>query len=101
MHWILKIFGSLWAVLGAAIIANSDWSPGPVKPDTAGTLILGVLMFIFPGLVLYGIGARITPKPVAPSKTCPFCAESVKREAIVCPHCRRDLPPIAAATFPT
>ena len=25
-------------------------------------------------------------------KVCPFCAESMKVEAVVCPHCRRDLP---------
>jgi len=26
-------------------------------------------------------------------KKCPFCAELVKKEAVVCKHCKRDLPP--------
>jgi hypothetical protein len=27
------------------------------------------------------------------SRKCPFCAELVRREAVVCKHCGRDLPP--------
>jgi hypothetical protein len=25
-------------------------------------------------------------------RKCPFCAETIRSEAIVCPHCQRDLP---------
>jgi hypothetical protein len=27
-----------------------------------------------------------------PSRRCPFCAETIQAAAIVCKHCRRDLP---------
>jgi hypothetical protein len=33
-------------------------------------------------------------------RQCPFCAEEVKREAVVCKHCARDLPPEAAPPRP-
>jgi hypothetical protein len=29
-----------------------------------------------------------------PSRKCPFCAEMIKRDAIVCKHCGRDLQPL-------
>lgn len=28
-------------------------------------------------------------------RSCPFCAEQVMRDAIVCKHCGRDIPPVA------
>jgi len=30
---------------------------------------------------------------ISEERKCPFCAELVKREAIICKHCQRDLPP--------
>ena len=35
---------------------------------------------------------------MAPTKTCPFCAEPIRPGATVCPHCQRDLPAPAPST---
>ena len=62
----------------------------------------------FLGLILGPLGLLIAifMKPKAKSlegtalipgttRKCPFCAELVKREAVICKHCQRDLPPEA------
>lgn len=35
---------------------------------------------------------RSNKAPTGSIKKCPFCAENIKAEAVVCKHCGRDLP---------
>ncbi|GAB6125043.1 hypothetical protein [Humidesulfovibrio idahonensis] len=43
-----------------------------------------------------GQGPVIIPQPLTNQRVCPFCAEDIKSEAIVCKHCGRDIPAVQA-----
>lgn len=83
-----------WSLLGALIgVAAAQKKGFNMVGAVIGGLLLGplaVLMFFVSGVT----------KSDANRKKCPFCAEFVKAEAIVCMHCKRDLPapqPVAVA----
>jgi hypothetical protein len=52
-------------------------------------LIAGLLVLVLPDANI----ERQQQEIQLNSRKCPFCAELVRREAIVCKHCGRDLPP--------
>lgn len=70
-----------WAIMGIAVslVANSKGR------DPAIWFIYGVL--IWPIALVH-----ILVSVPGDRKPCPFCAELVKIQAKVCPHCRNDLP---------
>lgn len=42
-------------------------------------------------LLLFGLGPRVDEDEDTIRIACPFCAEDIKPEAMLCPHCRSDL----------
>jgi hypothetical protein len=79
-----------WILLGAllGVLAAQKRGFNVVGAALGGALLgpLAFLMFFMSGLVSSD-----------KKKKCPFCAEFVKREAIVCPHCQRDIGNLTSA----
>lgn len=51
-----------------------------------------LLILFWPAAIVYAIVTTQNTGKGGKTKTCPFCAERVKKKAIVCKHCGRDLP---------
>lgn len=81
---IVIIITLVW--LGVAVIAivAGVATGAPAAVGFVGGLVLGVLG----GMLLYA-ATRIK------LKECPFCYELIRKKAVVCRYCRRDIPPPA------
>jgi len=61
MGTLLKVVGAIWTLIGIGNIIGMPWTESSEGLLTFG-LILNMLLFIIPGLVVYGIGALIKKK---------------------------------------
>lgn len=76
-----------WVLLGAVLGLAASLTKGfNVLGGILGGMLLGPLAFLM--FFVSGISAADTNR-----KKCPYCAEWVKREAVACKHCGRDLSP--------
>ncbi|MFZ2309032.1 MAG: hypothetical protein WAW34_17000 [Rhodoferax sp.] len=100
--------GMVWIVIVGQALAIGwfcSYIAGQKNRDTGSWFWLG---FLFSFMALIAIAAVPAEKEVqrsfetdAGERKCPFCAEVVKREAVICRFCQRDLPPAAAVSQST
>ncbi len=74
-----------WPIIGALFGALAAQKRGF---SVAGGILAGLILGPFACLLFLCKGIFSSSE----SRACPFCAERVKPKAIVCPHCRKDLP---------
>ena len=109
--WILLVGGLLWAFGGVynvgvlfmgAVKAPTDAAREQASLATGVALFVNGLLFIFPGLVVAGIGGllarrarrrRIGECDHTERVPCPHCSEPILRTAKICRFCGRDVVP--------
>jgi len=64
MVTLLKIVGFIWALIGLGNLIGMPWTGSPDGVLTIG-LMFNMLLFIIPGLIVYGIGAGIKKRQAA------------------------------------
>ncbi|MHB8742694.1 MAG: zinc ribbon domain-containing protein [Sulfuricaulis sp.] len=96
---ILVVVGFLWAIVAFNIDVTVDGVNNFGLMDQRHNNIIFAGITILVGAVFIGFGsiskagskAGITEQDVD-LRACPYCAELIMREAIVCKHCGRDVP---------
>jgi predicted amidophosphoribosyltransferase len=79
-----------WALIGALIGLVAALKKGfNAAGGILGGALLGPLAFLM--FFITGISSADANR-----RKCPYCAEWVKNEAVVCKHCGKDLPPTPA-----
>ncbi|MFH1261575.1 MAG: SHOCT domain-containing protein [Candidatus Micrarchaeota archaeon] len=75
MATLLKWVGGIWAVIGVGNLIGMPWTTAGQELLITAGLMLNVLLFVVPGLIVYGIGSAITKKqapaavPAEPKKS--------------------------------
>jgi len=95
MFFALLLWFGIALLIGSAAAARGRSSVGWFLLSVVlSPLIAGILLIAFP--VVETRGAMRSQGKI----TCPFCAEPIRREAKLCPHCRSTLPVLTRPASP-
>jgi hypothetical protein len=82
--------------IGATLIVLLYFTPGFIargKKNEGGIFFLNLFLgWTFLGWVIAFIWACTSEQDEGSQRKCPYCAEAVKKEALVCKHCGHNLP---------
>jgi hypothetical protein len=107
MGKLLKIGGIVWTSLGVLFLGLSTVLATHTTVSTGAALLMIFFLFVLPGVLAIGKGQRmiereerewiasLPPSPPTPAprleRPCPWCAEPILVDAVVCKHCGRDV----------
>ena len=91
-------------VQGVAVGSFCSYIAGQKARDRFTWFLLGFLFSLLALVAIASIPALVKSKPrsnvsIHAARKCPFCAEAVQREAVVCRFCQRDLPRLDSASL--
>ena len=62
MGLLLKVIGGIWGIIGVGNILMSPLFPGGTEAGILALLMYNALLFILPGLGVFGLGIVLTNK---------------------------------------
>ena len=82
MGTLLKVVGAIWALIGLRNLFAMFWTDSSQGMLSFGFLF-NILLFVIPGLVAYGMGARIKKKQSASAELATSNATATSSETSV------------------
>jgi len=79
MGTLLKVVGAIWALIGLGNLIGMPWTESSDGVLTFG-LMFNMLLFVIPGLIVYGIGSGIKKRQVASEEVASEKSNDVQSE---------------------